>query len=92
VYAEGARVTTAALADRLGVLIEPPKDLAPRMKANEVFGEGRICWEPDCCTILCRYNPGPRCFVHTEMERVYRSRQDAIRALRAQGEDPRRYL
>ncbi len=30
-----------------------------------LFPSGRRCIEPDCITILCYLNPGPKCFCHT---------------------------
>lgn len=33
---------------------------------NEQLGSGRTCCEEGCITILCRYNPGPRCWGHAQ--------------------------
>ncbi len=34
----------------------------------DVYEKGRVCERADCITILCRLNPGPACFIHTEPE------------------------
>lgn len=36
----------------------------PRAELSEVFPKGRTC-SSGCGTILCRYNPGPWCYIHT---------------------------
>lgn len=34
-------------------------------KPTPTFDEDRYCTEPHCVTKLSRYNPGPKCRVHT---------------------------
>lgn len=34
----------------------------PPLRANAVYGEGRVCVTKDCITILCHFNPGPACY------------------------------
>jgi len=29
-----------------------------------VYGDGRVCQEMDCTTVLNKYNPQPYCFIH----------------------------
>lgn len=45
----------------------------------DVYEKGRACEQAGCITILCRLNPGPACFVHTEPE--YEGRVNLLGAL-----------
>lgn len=89
--ARGAVVATSivAIADEYGVLIAPEPELAPILVRNQTFAGTRQCW---CGTILCRYNPGPQCYIHAKTERDYRNRIAAIKQLRAAGENPLEHL
>jgi hypothetical protein len=44
---------------------EPEPELLDR-----IYPADRRCPEPGCVTILCTYNPGPRCFLHTQKHLV----------------------
>lgn len=41
--------------------VEPGPDLL-----EVTYPKGRRCVDPDCITLLCYLNPGPRCFLHTQ--------------------------
>ena len=36
----------------------------PRSDRVRIYGEGRVCAEPGCTTLLSVYNPSSRCAVH----------------------------
>lgn len=33
---------------------------------HDTYPKGRRCPDPECITILCRWNPGPWCYLHAQ--------------------------
>lgn len=52
---------TLPIAASLGAL-KPQEDLPV------TFPKGRRCVLPSCITVLCQFNPGPRCYCHTRRD------------------------
>jgi hypothetical protein len=43
-----------------------------------VFEHDRRCSRPGCITVLCHFNVGPECYVHTDQARVESQRREAV--------------